>query len=252
MSEAFRTKLNEFLSSWLGDLSRDLLPKMLADTERFVDSLAAELSDKTRHPEEERNYLYVAAIFIRGLYDYTLIRMVLQDSHWHRNTDLLDCVWTKYWDCRDRFAFSRSIAAGDFVDHLATLLDSLAAFYQENLGEGLYMSPDILIRREECSICGSDFRSCQHIAGRLYNGLLCRAIAREFEPQSASIVDHPEDPRCRLWPWNCDPNKSTIKGAVMTFFQIDDFLFNKDWAKIGQPSHAGHRVSADGPAKPGA
>ncbi len=252
MSAALRRKLNNFLSGWIAELSRDALEKLLGDTERFVDELGQTLRSNGRLSEEERNYLYVGSVFIRGLYDYTLIRIVLQDEDWHKNTDLLDYVWTKYWDCKERFDFSRSIAAGGFAEHLATLLHRLAAFYKANFGDGLYMSPDILIRKQVCSICGEDFRSCGHISGRLYGGVLCRAIARDFEPQSVSVVHHPEDPRCRLWPWNYDPNKSTFKGAILTMFQIDDFLFNKDWAKIGQPSHAGYRVSADGPAKPDA
>jgi hypothetical protein len=252
MSEKLLTRLNDFASQWIKDLEKDDLQKLLGDTENFVDDLAQQLSSGTGNSPEERNYQYVGSVFIRGLYDYIQICMVLQDSNWYRNADLLDYVWRKYWDCKTRFDFSQNIAGGDFSDHLSSLLTKLASFYQAHFGNGMYLSPDLLIRRLECSICAQDFRACGHISGRLYNGIMCRTLARGIELKRASILEHPEDPRCRIWPWNYDPNTGKFKGTMLTMFQIDDFLFNKAWAKMGQPAHAGYRVSAAGPATPDA
>ena len=245
MANQVQPRLNEFVAQWMSDLSRDSLDKLLKDTENYINTLTELLTNEKQLTQEDKNYAHVGAVFVRGLYDYIQIRTVLADKNWIKDTNLLDYVWVKFWDCKERFEYAKQIVGGDFVEHLSILLDDIAAFYETNFGPGTYLSPDILIRREECSICGNDFRACSHISGRLYGGDLCCAIAKDFTARSVSIVNHPKDPRCRLWPWNYDRTNHTFKGAVMTSFRLDDFLFDKDWALVRQPHHAGFVVGQE-------
>lgn len=60
------------------------------------------------------------------------------------------------------------------------------------------LSPGIIIRKWECSVCHGDFEKCVHEIGQVYNGVKCEAIAKDIEFTEVSIVDHPQDARCRI------------------------------------------------------
>ena len=65
-------------------------------------------------------------------------------------------------------------------------------------GELRGLSPEIIIRKWECSICHRDLEKCVHEVGKFYNNKKCVAIARDIEFTGVSIVDNPEDSRCRI------------------------------------------------------
>jgi hypothetical protein len=65
-------------------------------------------------------------------------------------------------------------------------------------GQRRGVSPDIIIRQWECSICHDDFEKCSHTERAIYDSCLCQSIPRDAEPIGASLVDEPKDPRCRV------------------------------------------------------
>jgi len=65
-------------------------------------------------------------------------------------------------------------------------------------GEIRGLSPEIKISKWECSICNKNFEECPHEEGKLYNNKICKTIAKGIEFTGLSLVDHPEDPRCRI------------------------------------------------------
>ena len=85
------------------------------------------------------------------------------------------------------------------------------------------MSPEIMIEKEYCRICKDDARACLHIPGRLYDGKMCSTIPQHPQILSVSMVTIPQDPRCRVWPWQMKDNKE-FHATVMTLFKIDDWL----------------------------
>ena len=180
--------------------------------------------------EDNRNQLYYWAILFRGLLDYvSIIEIAIQD-HWADDKKLVEKVWDWTWGCKDRLDFCSSYIGGKSMQTAKDFIANILEFYNNNFGIGIYNSPDILIKKSECSICGVKIRKCEHMLGRLYNGIRCQEIVKDFEVNSISLVKNPHDPRCRIWPWNFK-NKNTYEAAVICFFRIDDFFFDDNWKK---------------------
>lgn len=137
----------------------------------------------------------------------------------------------RLWDCRQRTRSFPGIVTGSIHARISNLLSQLDDFYNQNFGNGVYASSDILVKKSACSLCGLNIKVCPHIPGRLYEGQLCQQIMEDFELITFSMVTNPEDPRCRIWPWNYDSEKSTFTGVFFTAFQTDDFLHDQKWAE---------------------
>jgi hypothetical protein len=60
------------------------------------------------------------------------------------------------------------------------------------------LSPSYIVREWECSICHGDLEECPHDIGKQYGGIACQMIAKNIEPIEISVVDIPQDPRCRI------------------------------------------------------
>jgi len=60
------------------------------------------------------------------------------------------------------------------------------------------LSPDMKIRRWECSVCHKDFETCPHKEGKRYGNKICQLIAKDIEALGGSIVAQPKDPRARI------------------------------------------------------
>lgn len=65
-------------------------------------------------------------------------------------------------------------------------------------GESRGLSPEINVRKWECSVCHNDYEKCIHKNGKEYDGVECCLIARDIEFNGESIVDIPRDLRCRI------------------------------------------------------
>jgi len=62
----------------------------------------------------------------------------------------------------------------------------------------VFVSSGMIVRRQECSICGMEYEDCDHLIGRPYLGKSCYIIAGDLELDHVSIVDQPADKRCRV------------------------------------------------------
>ncbi|MFX1538694.1 MAG: hypothetical protein ACFFDI_31285 [Promethearchaeota archaeon] len=65
-------------------------------------------------------------------------------------------------------------------------------------GKSRGLSPEIKVKKWECSICHDDYEKCIHKSGEKYDEAECCLIARDIEFTGESIVDVPRDPRCRI------------------------------------------------------
>ena len=79
-------------------------------------------------------------------------------------------------------------------------------------GDSRGISPDVIIRNWECTICHKEYEKCMHEEGVEYSGTRCQLIARNIEFSGVSLVDEPKDPRCRV---NDLLVISQIKGAKL-------------------------------------
>jgi hypothetical protein len=60
------------------------------------------------------------------------------------------------------------------------------------------MSPGMLVREAECSICGRDPDLCEHIKGRVYDGETCVRIVKQVDLLEVSFVARPAQPDARI------------------------------------------------------
>lgn len=54
-----------------------------------------------------------------------------------------------------------------------------------------------IIKESECSICKSEYGSCEHLKGKLYSGELCCRIIKEMDIEEGSYVENPANKLCR-------------------------------------------------------
>ena len=176
------------------------------------------------------NFVLAAAVLFRGLVDYVDVELLFDSDQFPDKHDTIEKLWDKMWDCRDRLGFAIVYCKSETIDFILKRLDLIEKEFSRRLGQGLYMSPEILIKSEICNICKKDPRACEHIAGVIYNGVKCSSVVKDFEFRTGgSIVEYPHDPRCRIWPWRYDKNTHTAKAPFFTFFQVDDFMEQEEW-----------------------
>lgn len=173
--------------------------------------------------ENDYNNFLVLAITFKAFQDYSELGKITFQAKWNENNSNLEAVWLKLWNSKDRLDTVRGRIQSEIADRIHSNLEDLLDQYKLNFGNGLYASPEILIRKEVCSVCKKDIRACSHIKGRWYDGNICRGIAEDIELKTISLVTVPRDPRCRIWPWR-EKEDRVFEMAVLTLFQVDDFL----------------------------
>lgn len=67
-----------------------------------------------------------------------------------------------------------------------------------------YMSPGLIVTKFTCSICGNDFSECEHRDGLPYWGQICSRIIEDTNVREVSVVDEPEDKKCRIIQFSTD------------------------------------------------
>lgn len=206
------------------------------------------LENKKAYSSEELNRLYAVSIFFRAYLDYLALVEITADDKWLTDFKTLDSVWILMWDCKERLESYPNIVRGHVVKEIQGLLQKLFNVYDSSFGPGIYMSPDLKVKKRLCSICNENIKKCAHTPGKLYDGQMCRQIMADFEMLSVSAVKYPEDHRCRIWPWNVKDD-NTASAAFLTYFLIDDFLQDNDWLKhyMGKKSTIG-LIQGENPA----
>jgi hypothetical protein len=61
-----------------------------------------------------------------------------------------------------------------------------------------FVSTGLVVRRQICSICGSEYGVCDHLVGRPYWGRFCCIITRGIEANHVALVKEPADKGCRV------------------------------------------------------
>lgn len=173
--------------------------------------------------EEENNIAFICGVLFKGFSEFVKLAGLTRNINWPKDNKKTETIWNLMWNCLDRFDFCYRYFKGDDFNWIIAKLSQLESNFMENFGSGLYSSPEILIKKEICSICQQDIRICAHISGELYSGIMCYGVPNDIQIRAISLVTVPRDPRCRMWPWNMKEDR-TLTGTVMTFFRIDDWL----------------------------
>ncbi|MES2387882.1 MAG: hypothetical protein V4543_07755 [Bacteroidota bacterium] len=173
-------------------------------------------------------HLYLTLILVKGLEEFLRMQQLLQTPGWLQDHKKIEQVWSQFWDTKKKFDYfnDNCCYSPNPLDKLTENLDKVESYLFDKLGRGLYMSPDILVKKSQCNICQLDLRACEHISGWFYNGVPCQEVALDIEIVSVSVVQSPYDMKCRIWPWNkVFENKYSVR--IVNAENIDDFIRKK-------------------------
>ncbi len=112
--------------------------------------------------------------------------------------DIRDGHFKRAWDALEQTELRVADLIGNPVLPLnrfkVKTLAEMVRQWQGLFPSRVFASPELLITREECTICGQDagpWSTCQHMVGRVYCGKLCGRIARDFKLLGISMVLDP-------------------------------------------------------------
>lgn len=83
-------------------------------------------------------------------------------------------------------------------NNLKGYLARLDAYEKVIFPKMMFASTGSIILETKCSICKDDYEECDHMKGKMYNGVLCLREIHKFELEEVSIVDKPANKLCRI------------------------------------------------------
>ncbi len=169
-------------------------------------------------------YTYLCLIYFKGVEDLLQLVKLTSDIYWPEDHKKTEGIWYLLWDAIDRLEyFDTRYSDRSLCKTLLEQLRQLESNFYDLFGRGLYASPEIIIKKSNCTICGQNIKSCMHIPGNIYNGLPCKEKAEDISFRGCALVNSPHDMRCRIWPWNMKKD-NTFEVRIMNLNAIDDFI----------------------------
>ena len=106
----------------------------------------------------------------------------------------------KAWNhlCNAQMEAVHAGRAHDSFQHLEQHNHRLEEIEQTEFPSRVFVSPGIIVHKQECSICSEDYDECEHLAGIPYMGEFCCIIARDATYDHWAIVKNPADKRAAL------------------------------------------------------
>ena len=91
-----------------------------------------------------------------------------------------------------------AVRAHEGFNHLIRHYQRLEAIEQLVFPSQVFICSGMIVRHQECSICGGEYEDCEHLKGKPYMGEFCRVIVRDAVIDHAAIVENPANKRCRI------------------------------------------------------
>lgn len=178
--------------------------------------------------EDTKNKALVVGILFRGIQNLINLHTITNSSDWISQPKIAEKAWILLCNFRERIYYASNYIVFDDLSLLIERIKYFENIFMDKYGHGLYVSPEMYIKKLKCNVCGEDFSICEHNARIIYNGILCTGVADKIIPKGVSIVDNPKDYRCRIWPWNTKnsnelESSSTFTVIALTLFRLDDF-----------------------------
>ena len=220
---------NDFFTAWKNYYSLQDYEQCKQLVTNFILRLKPIYLDRT-YGENSQSYtfIYIFLMLGKGLGDVIDLVQHTKDKTWPQQEKLTEAIWFKLWDAKERLTvFESHCLEKGFVDKILDQLNQLEIVFYELFGRGIYASPEILIKKAECTVCKQNIKGCMHIPGTIYDGIPCREKVIDMQFMTVSLVQSPHDMRCRVWPWNMTPDMR-ITVRMMNIDPIDSFITDKD------------------------
>jgi len=101
-------------------------------------------------------------------------------------------------------AATAAVRAHNGFAHLGKYAEHLEMVEKVVFPPQVFISSGLIVRHQECSICGSEYGECEHLAGKPYWGQFCSIVAKDIEANHVAIVENPADKRCRIVHYTAD------------------------------------------------
>lgn len=169
---------------------RKLQEQAIVATKQFLERVEQmRLAAIGMQNEPEANELLGLSMTLKALASELGVYVLLK-------ADQAEDAWDRLIDAQDQIAAAARASKaipnlGKKFDHLRSLESAL--FPPQN-----FLSAGLIVRRHECSICGTDYQDCDHIVGKPYMGRFCAVILKEVSADHIAFVDAPADRRCRV------------------------------------------------------
>jgi hypothetical protein len=217
---------NQLYTDWRGAYSKNDYTTSVALVNDFVKIVKPLYNNRSfgETDMELYTFLYVFLILAKGLGDVAELAQNTQDSSWSVDNTKTEAVWYQLWDAKERLDyFQTHCLEPGFVANLQSQLNELENFFYDAFGRGIYASPEIIIKKATCNVCGLNIKGCCHIPGNVYGGIPCKEKVEDMEFRTISLVQNPHDMRCRMWQWNMTPDMR-VSGRFMNLETIDTFI----------------------------
>lgn len=229
--DAYASEIEKYANEWFNLMHKNLLNQAKRVCVSLIRQIKQELNTKTWNLDEKSyNFLFVSVISFKAFEDFTDLANLTACKRWVNSNSKVESVWFCYCDCRERVSFVQNYITSFILVFIDCELSKLRNVIDKNWAP-IYVSPEVLIIREFCSICGEDIRGCEHKLGKLYNGKLCVGKVEGIKNyKGVAFVETPKDLRCRVWPWKCYNRGKDVycETRVINATSIDDFLDPND------------------------
>ena len=91
--------------------------------------------------------------------------------------------------------------------HLTHKLKHLDAIEYVVFPPQVFMSSGMIVKCQNCSICGKEYEDCDHLIGKPYLGEICSVVVQDCKFEHVAIVDDPADKRCRVQSFSTDKGR---------------------------------------------
>lgn len=226
--QEFDIKMDEYFNDCNKDLFENKLYDSKVNAQQAIDICKKIISDVDCSDSDLKDKSLVAGIFFKGIKDLIELHELTTSNNWITEPEIVEKAWILLCNCKKRIDSTSKYIISNDLTSLKERIKYYEVCFSKKYGSGVYASPEMLIKSIRCNVCGKDFTTCEHIAGTIYNGVLCAGIVEEIIPKGISIVDKAKDPRCRIWPWNVTKinerdSSNNARCAILSSFRLDDF-----------------------------
>lgn len=110
--------------------------------------------------------------------------------------DAPDLAWDKL--VAAQMSSIAAVRAHAGFNHLVQHYQRLEAIEQFVFPSQVFLSSGVIVKHQECSICGGEYEDCEHLKGKPYMGKFCFITAKNVEFDHVAVVDNPADKCCRI------------------------------------------------------
>jgi hypothetical protein len=96
---------------------------------------------------------------VKGYDDALSLVDFTKDKTWPNDYPKAEVIWDRLWDAKERLdKFQLFCPEPDFNTEITEKLNELESCFYDLYGPGLYLSPEILVKRFNCSICNDNIK----------------------------------------------------------------------------------------------